>query len=186
MSDDHRSAAPDERTSSDRADQRMTPKRLQDRRAHQDGFSLSQDETASSFARRLDLFLEGIFQQFQQRLDDLLSGQAHHQTPRYADAKNNPLGKARAFLDAGRRGEFPTFKRSREVVARWSDVEKYIERRGKPTRQAPTLDDDLELLRKAGVPVLNGSGGTAMPPSVGREDIPDDLRNHASAPRSAS
>jgi hypothetical protein len=166
MRGDGSSSAPDERTASDRTDQPVTPKRLRDRRTHQDGFSLSQEDTAGDFARRLDVLLEGIFQKFEQRLDDLLSGQAQHQTPRYADAKNNPLGRARAFLDAGRRGEFPTFKRSREVVARWSDVEQYIERRGKPTPPASTLDDDLELLRKAGVPVLGGGCAPPTPPSV--------------------
>lgn len=48
---------------------------------------------------------------------------------RWARARDNPLGSARAFLDAGRRGDFETFKRGREVVARWGDVEGYISAR---------------------------------------------------------
>ena len=158
MSHDASGSAAHDRTSSINPEQHPTPKRLQPRRAHHDSFNLADDDPADSFARRLDVLLEGVVQKFEQRLDDLLSGQAQHQTPRYADAKNNPLGKARAFLDAGRRGEFPTFKRSREVVARWSDVEQYIERRGKAPQQSSTVDDDLELLRKAGVPVRGDSG----------------------------
>lgn len=55
---------------------------------------------------------------------------------RLATAKNTPLGKERAFLDAGRRGDFPRFKRGREVAARWSDVVAYIESRPcKPARR---------------------------------------------------
>jgi len=54
---------------------------------------------------------------------------AHQRPPvRWATARENPLGGARIFLDAGRRGEFDTFKRGRQVVAKWEDVEAYIER----------------------------------------------------------
>lgn len=56
--------------------------------------------------------------------------------PEFADAKRNPLGSERAFLDAGRRGDFATYRRGREVVARWSDVLAYIERRKVPRRGA--------------------------------------------------
>lgn len=59
----------------------------------------------------------------------LLASSPSPNHPEHADARANPLGTARAFLDAGRRGDFPTFKRGREIVARWVDVLAYIERR---------------------------------------------------------
>jgi hypothetical protein len=78
---------------------------------------------------------------------------------RFAGAKDNPLGSARAFLDAGRRGDFPTFKRGREVVARWADVLAYIEgrqcrRKARPaapanTNTAPTEPLTPEARRRA-------------------------------------
>jgi hypothetical protein len=74
--------------------------------------------------------------------------------PRYATAKANPIGSERAFLDAGRRGAFPTFKLGRQVAARWEDVERYVESRQRPTRVPdgmPAPDDDRALLAKAGV-----------------------------------
>jgi hypothetical protein len=77
---------------------------------------------------------------------------------RWASAKDNPLDSARAFLDAGRRGEFPTFKRGREVVARWGDVQAYIEgrqcqRKPRPRPAAPLDPDERRRaqLRAAGV-----------------------------------
>lgn len=99
----------------------------------------------------------------------LVARAAIPQHPEHAGAKHNPLGTARAFLDAGRRGDFPTFKRGREVVARWVDVLAYIERRTlerKPRsapksaseRPAPECsparterDENLEILREMGV-----------------------------------
>jgi hypothetical protein len=168
MSHDASGSAAHDRTSSTNPEQHPTPKRLQPRRAHHDSSNLADDDPADSFARRLDVLLEGVVQKFEQRLDDLLSGQAQHQTPRYADAKNNPLGKARAFLDAGRRGDFPTFKRSREIVARWSDVEQYIERRGSQSHNATSVNDDLELLRKAGVPLGGDSSAPPSPQGIAR------------------
>lgn len=63
---------------------------------------------------------------------------------RYASAMDNPLGSPRAFLDAHRNGRFPTFKRGREVVARWCDVEAYIEsRRTKPAERGVTDETSL-------------------------------------------
>lgn len=61
---------------------------------------------------------------------------------RFASAKDNPLGTPRAFLDAARRGDFRTFRRGREVVARWADVVAYIEgreckRKPRPRPAAP-------------------------------------------------
>lgn len=75
--------------------------------------------------------------------------------PALATAKNNPLGSSRAFLDASRRGDFPTFKRGREVVARWSDVAEYDRARMRPRRKlttaTPTQTDAIEAaLRRAG------------------------------------
>lgn len=75
---------------------------------------------------------------------------------RWADAKENPLGSARAFLDAGRRGDFPTFRRGRETVARWEDVEAYIASR--PKRARPGAG---RVPRAGGAP-----GRTLAPPAV--------------------
>lgn len=46
-------------------------------------------------------------------------------TPELATAKHNPLGSARAFLDAARLGKFPSGMRGRERVAKWADVAAY-------------------------------------------------------------
>lgn len=168
MSNDAGNSAPSHRTSSNGADKSSTTTRRWDHRTPQDGVSVAQEDAASGFARRLDVLLEGVVQNFEQRLNELLSEQGQRQTTRYADAKNNPLGKARAFLDAGRRGEFPTFKRSREIVARWSDVEHYIERRGSQPHQATSVNDDLELLRKAGVPLRGDGSAPQMSQGIAR------------------
>jgi hypothetical protein len=56
--------------------------------------------------------------------------------PRYADGDNNPMGSARAFLDAGRRGDFPTFRVARKVTALWSDVLASIEAKKKISARA--------------------------------------------------
>jgi hypothetical protein len=88
------------------------------------------------------------------RLAERLAARAGTSTPRYADAKANPLGSARAFLDAGRAGRFPTFKRGREVVALWADVERSIESRKRPPRERKPVDpadEDRALLRAAGI-----------------------------------
>ena len=64
--------------------------------------------------------------------------------PEHADARANPLGSARAFLDAGRRGDFPTFKRGRDIVARWVDVLAYIERRAVARKERkPSSAEDM-------------------------------------------
>lgn len=74
--------------------------------------------------------------------------------PELATARSNPLGSARAFLDAARRGDFPSSRRGREVVATWSDVESYDRSRLRPrplARTALTPDAKrLEALKKAG------------------------------------
>jgi len=77
---------------------------------------------------------------------------------RWATAKDNPLRSSRAFLDAARRGDFPTGKRGREIAARWTDVEAWIEgrkdsraakKRG-PPRSDPPQEDVLATLERAG------------------------------------
>lgn len=83
-----------------------------------------------------------------ERLTDLLAPKVAEllREPEYADAKRNPLRSERAFLDAGRRGDFPTFKRCREVVAKWGDVEAYIKSRKvvPRTRTATPANDGLD------------------------------------------
>lgn len=78
--------------------------------------------------------------------------------PELATAKHNPLGSARAFLDAARAGRFPSWRRGKEVVARWEDVSEYdrARMRPRPARTAPTppptQQDEIEAsLRRAGL-----------------------------------
>ena len=89
--------------------------------------------------------------QIARRVVELLRADAGAPAPTYADANNNPLGSARAFLDAHRRGDFPTFKRGREIVARWEDVEAYIASRPTAPRAAAlpapaAIDIDIDKL----------------------------------------
>ncbi|KYF80374.1 hypothetical protein BE20_10655 [Sorangium cellulosum] len=100
----------------------------------------------------LDVLLDELAERIARKL--ALRGHGTAVPPRYATAKNNPLGSARAFLDAHRRGHFATFKLRREVVALWTDVETWIESRKAATRErrpADDTDDDRALLAKAGV-----------------------------------
>ena len=71
--------------------------------------------------------------------------------PRYADVESSPYRTGRAFQEAARRGEFPTFLRSRRVTALWGDCEQAIEQRQRA--RPPTAQDDLERaeLEKMGV-----------------------------------
>jgi hypothetical protein len=68
---------------------------------------------------------------------------------RFADALDNPLCSARAFANAARRGDFPTFRVSRRVTALWSNVEIYMQSR--PSKRRVQLDsiDPQQLLTAA-------------------------------------
>jgi hypothetical protein len=76
----------------------------------------------------------------------------------YYSANNSPLGSRRAFLDAARRGAFPSFKAGRSVLAKREDVHRWIESRPR-THQERVPDDptDRELLEQAGIR-LTGKG----------------------------
>lgn len=71
--------------------------------------------------------------------DVLLDGESGPEAPRYFSADDpGPLRTARAFLDAGRRRDFPTMKIGKRVVAKASDVYAWIEASGaqpKPKRE---------------------------------------------------
>jgi len=100
----------------------------------------SSPEAAKSLAGVADLPLGALLDALADRLAERLwTRAALPQHPEHASARDNPLGTARAFLDAGRRGDFPTFKRGREVVARWADVLAYIERRTIERNDRPSL-----------------------------------------------
>lgn len=77
------------------------------------------------------------------------SASPHEET--FCHSRNNPLGSARAFLNAARRGDFASFRAGRRVLARRSDVEAWILSRERSVR--PSRNDDVELLRAAGVRV---------------------------------
>jgi hypothetical protein len=70
------------------------------------------------------------------------------QHPEYATAKRNPLGSPRQFLDATRDGNFESFKRGREVAARWEDVVRFIES-NPPTRRHKNASLEAELHQAA-------------------------------------
>jgi hypothetical protein len=97
--------------------------------------------------------LDALLDDLADRLAERLAVRAGASSPRYADAKHNPLGSARAFLDAARRRDFATFRRGREVVARWADVEAWIESRKRPVQLPPAVpaNDDRALLEASGV-----------------------------------
>ena len=44
-------------------------------------------------------------------------------SPKYADAKNDPLGSPNAFLVAARRNDFTTFRRKRRIMTEASIAE---------------------------------------------------------------
>lgn len=69
------------------------------------------------------------------------------ETPQTATSKRNPLGSSRAFLDAARAGKFPSFRRGREVVARWQDVEAYEAARWRPRTVQGAAADDIRAAR---------------------------------------
>lgn len=98
--------------------------------------------------------------------DRIVARIAPASTDRFASAKDNPLASERAFLDAGRRGDFPTFKRGREVVARWADVLAYIEGRQckrKPRTATPKPAEPLtsEARRRAQLRAVGALPGGA-------------------------
>ncbi|AUX33193.1 MULTISPECIES: hypothetical protein [Sorangium] len=69
--------------------------------------------------------------------------------PRYATAKHNPIGSSRAFLDAARRGDFPSHKVGREVRALWADVDAYILSRPGSRRREERATLEAELAASA-------------------------------------
>ena len=84
-------------------------------------------------------------------------------SPKYADAKNNPLGSPNAFLVAARRNDFATFRRKRRITALWVDVERSLEGRKRPSVvHADPLDGRALLERSHAKKRLRTSlGGTA-------------------------
>jgi hypothetical protein len=106
-----------------------------------------------------DHVVEVLLDTLAERVADKLASRMGKPAHRYADAKHNPLGAARAFLDAARRGDFASFKRGRVVVARWEDVEGYIETRRRSVRpRMAGLDNDRALLERAGVRLRRAGG----------------------------
>jgi hypothetical protein len=75
------------------------------------------------------------------RLADRIAGRVALDAAAFYTQHTAPVGK-RAFLEAARRGEFPSSKRGRTVLAKRSDVEAWIER----GRRAPTTDNDVAAL----------------------------------------
>jgi hypothetical protein len=57
----------------------------------------------------------------------IIEERSRSQGSRYATAKHNPMGSPRRFRDAARAGKFPARQVGREIMAKWEDVEAYIE-----------------------------------------------------------
>ena len=70
-------------------------------------------------------------------------------SPKYADAKNNPLGSPNAFLVAARRNDFATFRRKRRITALWVDVERWLEGRKRPSVVRASSLDGRALLAQS-------------------------------------
>lgn len=102
----------------------------------------------------LDALVDLLAERVAEKLADRLAPPSA--PPDLASARNNPLGSGRAFLDAARAGRFESWRRGREVVARWSDVAAYDRARLRP-RPAPSpapADPDAHreaVLRRAGL-----------------------------------
>src|SRR5262245_59505491 len=121
------------------------------------------DKPAQGSPLDLLLPLDALLDSFAERVAAELRPFMGAKPARYATSQNNPLGSESGFLEAARRGASPSFKRGRNVVARWEDVEAYIESRRCPARPAAESADvgaDREELEKAGVR-LRPARGTA-------------------------
>jgi hypothetical protein len=79
--------------------------------------------------------------------------------PEWADKTCNPFGTERAFLEAARRGDFPSFRRARRITARWADVSAAIERSKGARRRTISRSEaapqvDIAMLVREGRPTL--------------------------------
>jgi len=93
----------------------------------------------------IDVFLNAIAEKVAEKLATrATSGAAAAEA--YYDARTAPCGK-RPFLEAAARGDFPSFKTGRKVLARRADVERWIEAqpRTAPRAAAPASDLDARL-----------------------------------------
>ncbi|MDB4931663.1 MAG: hypothetical protein JWM10_4147 [Myxococcaceae bacterium] len=73
--------------------------------------------------------------------------------PGYYTQHENPLGRRR-FLEAARRGAFPSAKQGKLVLARREDVDRWLRSRERPSAESRTagVEEDLDaLLEGAGV-----------------------------------
>ena len=120
---------------------------------------------ARARAAEMGELLDGLVDALADRIAERIQARLG-QRPRYYDAADNPLGSKRSFLDAARRGEFPSFRRGKRVLARREDVDAWLEagERRSPVRtggaEAPReltqRDRDLQLLRQAGLRRIGG------------------------------
>jgi len=115
--------------------------------------ALTSEATPSGAPSNLLQGLDALLSELAARVaDELVKRGAAGAVPHYATAKNNPIGSARAFLDAARARKFQSFKRGREVCAIWVDVEAWIEsRKLAPRKRADPTDDDRALLDAVGI-----------------------------------
>ena len=100
-----------------------------------------------------DHLLDALIDVLAERVADKMAARMGASSPRYATARSNPIGSPRGFLDAARRGDFPTFRRGRCVAALWAEVESYVERRKLPG--SPEQDEDRAALLRKGLVLGN-------------------------------
>ena len=120
--------------------------------------------SAASFERHprhdaFDVLLNELVERFFERLAQRIT----HSTltargSEYYSASENPLGSRRAFLDAAHRGDFPSYKAGRRVLAKRADVHHWIESRPRKHSEPPPDDvSNRALLEGVGVR-LGGKG----------------------------
>lgn len=96
----------------------------------------------------LDALADALADKLVARVAEKLAALQAPPAAQMATARHNPLGSSRAFLDAARAGRFESWRRGREVVARWSDVEAYNLARLRPRQRGSNAIE--AALRKAG------------------------------------
>ncbi len=102
--------------------------------------------TATTADAVLDLLVDMVAERVVARL-------AVSTTNDFYDQRTSPLGRRR-FLEAARRGEFPSTKRGKLVLARRADVDAWIAMGRRAPPEVPEASDELsdeDLLVASGV-----------------------------------
>ena len=91
-------------------------------------------------------------------VDAALDARGLSTKPDYYDQNNNPLGKRR-FLEAARRGAFPSTKQGKLVLAARPDVDSWIASGRRPKGTASAASGSSNTLSDVDLDKLLASGG---------------------------